>query len=203
MFEAIAASIALVALSPVLAVVAIVVRLRLGSPVLFRQVRPGLHGQPFAMLKFRTMRDDRDEHGTLLADEFRLTRVGNLLRATSLDELPELVNVVKGDMGIVGPRPLLLEYLEVYTPDEARRHDVRPGITGLAQINGRNAAPWPERFALDLYYVDHQSLWLDLRIIARTVAKVVRRDGIAAEGYTTAPHFTGTAQDELAERVHA
>lgn len=196
-----AAAIALALLSPIVAVLALVVRLFLGSPVLFRQQRPGLHGKPFTILKFRTMRDTRDENGQLLPDEFRMTGFGKLLRASSLDELPSLLNVVRGEMSIVGPRPLLMEYLEVYTPEQARRHEVCPGITGLAQVNGRNELPWDERFALDIYYVDHQSFALDLRIIARTIAKVARRDGISAEGYTTAPHFTGTDPTRATERV--
>ena len=177
---------------PVMAVVALLVRIFLGKGVLFRQVRPGLHGKPFTIVKFRTMRDDRGADGSLLPDEARLTRFGSFLRSSSLDELPEIFNVLRGQMSFVGPRPLLVEYLEVYTPEQARRHEVRPGITGLAQVSGRNTLPWEERFALDRYYVENRSLSLDLRILAKTLAKVVRRDGIAAEGYATAPHFTGT-----------
>lgn len=182
-------------LSPVLLVVAVAVRVALGSPVLFRQERPGRYGQTFTLYKFRTMRDAFDARGEPLDDELRLTRLGRLLRATSIDELPELFNIIRGDMSFVGPRPLLVEYLPLYTPEQARRHDVRPGITGLAQISGRNELPWDERFVLDVYYVDHQSLALDLKIIAATIGKVLRREGIAAEGYTAAPRFTGQPAD--------
>ena len=183
---------ALILLSPLLAAVAIAVRLRLGAPVLFRQRRPGLHGEPFTILKFRTMTGARDAGGNLLPDAERLTRLGRLLRATSLDELPELLNVLKGDMSLVGPRPLLMEYLPRYTPEQARRHEVRPGITGWAQVNGRNALTWEQKFALDVWYVDHCSLWLDLRILGITLLKIVKREGIAAEGHVTMPKFTGS-----------
>ena len=191
--EALVSGTALVVLSPVMAAIALLVRLRLGAPVLFRQHRPGLHGEPFEIIKFRTMRDDRERDGNLLSDDQRMTKFGAMLRSSSLDELPSLINVLRGDMAIVGPRPLLMEYLPMYTTEQARRHAVRPGITGLAQVSGRNELPWAERFALDVYYVEHQSLLLDLRIIGRTVAKVVRREGISATGHTTAPHFTGSA----------
>ena len=183
---------ALILLSPLLAAVALAVRLRLGTPVLFRQQRPGLHGEPFTILKFRTMTDDRAADGAPLPDAERLTPLGRLLRATSLDELPELLNVLKGEMSLVGPRPLLMEYLPRYTPEQARRHQVRPGITGWAQVNGRNALTWEQKFALDVWYVDHCSLWLDLRILGITLLKIVKREGIAAEGHVTMPKFTGS-----------
>ena len=167
------------------------VRLKLGSPVLFRQVRPGLHGRPFTMVKFRTMTDERGEHGELLPDAQRLTYFGRFLRAASLDELPELWNVLRGEMSLVGPRPLLMEYLPLYSPEQARRHEVRPGITGWAQVNGRNALSWEARFKLDVWYVDHRSGWLDLRILWLTILKVIVRDGISAQGEVTMPRFTG------------
>lgn len=186
------AGIGLVILSPAILVLAILVRLRLGSPVLFRQLRPGLHGEPFELMKFRTMTDARDERGVLLPDVDRLTKFGSWLRSSSLDELPELVNVLRGDMSLVGPRPLLMDYLELYTARQARRHEVRPGLTGWAQVNGRNAMSWEDKFELDVWYVEHRSLWLDLRIIVRTFAQVFTRDGIAADGHVTAPRFTGS-----------
>ncbi len=164
---------------------------KLGSPVLFRQVRPGLHGRPFMMVKFRTMTDERGADGELLPDAQRLTAFGRFLRASSLDELPELWNVLRGEMSLVGPRPLLMEYLPLYSPEQARRHEVRPGITGWAQVNGRNALNWEERFKLDIWYVDHRSLWLDLRILWLTVRKVIVREGISAQGEVTMPRFTG------------
>jgi len=167
------------------------VRYKLGSPVLFRQVRPGLHGRPFMMVKFRTMTDERGADGELLPDVQRLTSFGRFLRASSLDELPELWNVLRGEMSLVGPRPLLMEYLPLYSPEQARRHEVRPGITGWAQVNGRNALSWEERFKLDIWYVDHRSLWLDLRILWLTVRKVIVREGISAQGEATMPRFTG------------
>jgi lipopolysaccharide/colanic/teichoic acid biosynthesis glycosyltransferase len=174
-----------------LAVVALLVRWRLGSPVFFRQVRPGLHGKPFRMVKFRSMTDACDATGQLLPDEQRLPAFGRLLRSTSLDELPELWNVLKGDMSLVGPRPLLMDYLPLYSPEQARRHEVRPGVTGWAQVNGRNAISWPDKFALDVWYVDNRSLWLDVRIIGMTLAKVLRRDGISAAGSSTMERFRG------------
>ncbi len=167
------------------------VRRKLGSPVLFRQVRPGLHGRPFMMVKFRTMTDERGADGELLPDARRLTSFGRFLRATSLDELPELWNVLRGEMSLVGPRPLLMEYLPLYSPEQARRHEVRPGITGWAQVNGRNALSWEGRFKLDVWYVDHRSLWLDLRILWLTMRKVIVREGISAQGEATMPRFTG------------
>lgn len=182
----------LLLLSPVILTVACLVRTRLGSPVLFVQVRPGLYGKPFRMYKFRTMTDARDARGRLLPDAERLTAFGKWLRATSLDELPELLNVLRGEMSLVGPRPLLMEYLPLYSAEQARRHDVRPGITGWAQINGRNAISWDEKFALDTWYVDHQSVWLDLRILMLTVWRVFRREGISAAGEATMSRFTGS-----------
>lgn len=169
----------------------VLVHRKLGSPVLFRQVRPGLHGRPFMMVKFRTMTDACGEDGALLADALRLTAFGRFLRASSLDELPELWNVLRGEMSLVGPRPLLMEYLSLYSSEQARRHEVRPGITGWAQVNGRNAVSWDQRFRLDVWYVDHQSLWLDLKILWLTVRKVVVREGISAQGDATMPRFTG------------
>jgi sugar transferase EpsL len=178
---------------PVVAVVALIVRTQIGSPVLFRQARPGRDGRVFMLVKFRTMADARDERGELLPDALRLTTWGRLLRASSLDELPELWNVLRGDMSLVGPRPLLVEYLPLYTPEQARRHQVRPGITGWAQINGRNALSWEEKFALDLWYVEHRSFLLDLRILALTVAQVARCRDVAAPGEATMPRFRGSA----------
>jgi len=169
--------------------IACAVRVRMGSPVLFVQDRPGLHGRIFRLYKFRTMTDQLDDEGQLLPDAARLTVLGRFLRSTSLDELPQLLNVLKGDMSLVGPRPLLPQYLDRYSPEQARRHAVRPGITGLAQVSGRNALSWEERLALDAWYADHWSLWLDLRILTRTVAKVLRRDGISQPGSATAEEF--------------
>jgi lipopolysaccharide/colanic/teichoic acid biosynthesis glycosyltransferase len=188
-FDLVVATVALVLLSPVLVAVALTVLVSMGRPVLFRQVRPGLHGAPFAILKFRTMRPPLRPGGELYDEADRLTRVGKLLRATSLDELPELFNVLRGQMSLVGPRPLLVEYLTRYTPEQARRHLVRPGITGLAQISGRNELDWERRFELDVHYVDHRSFRLDLSILARTLPGVLRRTGISAEGHVTAPQF--------------
>jgi lipopolysaccharide/colanic/teichoic acid biosynthesis glycosyltransferase len=173
----------------VLAVVAAVIRILDGAPVFFRQRRPGLHGEPFALLKFRTMSEERDESGELLPDADRITPTGAMLRRTSLDELPELLNVLRGEMSLVGPRPLLMEYLDHYSEDQARRHDVPPGITGWAQVNGRNALTWDEKFELDLWYVENHSIALDLRILAMTVGQVVSRRGISAEGHATMPKF--------------
>ncbi len=184
----------LVLLAPLMMLIALLVRLNLGKPVLFRQVRPGLHGKPLVMYKFRTMTDATDEAGNLLPDEKRLTPFGRFLRSTSLDELPELFNVLKGEMSLVGPRPLLMEYLDRYTPEQARRHEVKPGITGWAQIQGRNALSWDEKFRLDVWYVDNWTIGLDLKIIALTLLKVLKREGISAEGCATMPEFKG-AQD--------
>lgn len=181
----------LLLLSPVVLVVALLIWLRMGRPVFFRQTRPGLHGRPFQMIKFRTMRNALDASGNPLPDAERLTRLGRFLRSTSLDELPELWNVLKGEMSLVGPRPLLMEYLPLYSPEQARRHDVHPGVTGWAQINGRNAISWDEKFALDVWYVDNRTIWLDLRIIWLTIRKVVKREGISAAREATMPKFTG------------
>lgn len=177
---------------PLLAVLAVLVRIKLGCPVLFRQRRPGRNGACFEIAKFRTMTDARDEKGTLLPDAVRLTTFGRWLRSTSLDELPELLNVLKGEMSLVGPRPLLIQYLGRYTKEQARRHEVPPGLTGWAQINGRNAISWEQKFALDVWYVDHRSLALDVRILALTLLKVIRRDGISAAGDATMPEFKGS-----------
>lgn len=191
-FDLVGAALGLIVLSPVLAAVALLVRRHLGPPVLFRQRRPGLHGRPFTLYKFRTMREATGAGGRPLPDGERLTAFGRRLRATSLDELPELFNVLRGDMSLVGPRPLLMEYLDRYTPEQARRHEVRPGLTGWAQVNGRNAISWEERFRLDVWYVDHPSLRLDLRILGRTVRQVLRREGISQEGQATMEYFRGS-----------
>ncbi len=186
-----ASVVALVMLSPLIAGIALLVRIFLGSPVLFRQVRPGYKQRPFTCLKFRTMVEKRDANGNLLADNERLTRLGRLLRCASLDELPQLINVLRGEMSFVGPRPLLMQYLERYTPEQRQRHDVRPGITGLAQVNGRNVLTWQQKFELDLWYVNHQSFWLDLRILAKTLLQVAQRGGISQPGHATMPEFFG------------
>lgn len=191
LFDLVIASFALLVLFPVLLLVAWLVHRRLGSPVLFRQIRPGLHGKLFEMVKFRTMRDAVDTEGNALPDAERLTPFGRFLRSTSLDELPELWNVIKGDMSLVGPRPLLVEYLPLYSAEQARRHEVRPGVTGWAQVNGRNAVSWPEKFALDIWYVDNRSLLLDIWVLLLTIKKVFVREGISAEGQVTASRFTG------------
>lgn len=181
----------LLILAPLIGLLTILVRFKLGTPVFFLQVRPGLHGQPFTMCKFRTMTDACDAAGNLLSDAERLTPLGKFLRASSLDELPELFNVLKGEMSLVGPRPLLMRYLERYSPEQKRRLEVKPGITGWAQINGRNALRWPEKFALDVWYVDHQSLWLDIKILVQTFWKTVKREGINQEGQATMEEFYG------------
>jgi lipopolysaccharide/colanic/teichoic acid biosynthesis glycosyltransferase len=186
-FDRVAAALGLVGLLPLFVLIALGVWWDVGRPILFRQRRPGLHGWPFVLYKFRTMRDGTGD------DASRLTAFGRFLRASSLDELPELLNVLRGEMSLVGPRPLLLEYLDLYTPEEARRHEMRPGITGLAQVSGRNQVPWPERLALDVFYVDHWSLALDARILARTFAAVLNRRGIHGEGHATMAPFQGTA----------
>ena len=189
--DLVGAVIGLMLSSLLLLAIALLVRLKLGSPVLFRQQRPGLYGQPFMMLKFRTMSDACDAAGNLLPDVERLTPFGRFLRSTSLDELPELINVLRGDMSLVGPRPLMMQYLPHYTPEQARRHIVKPGLTGWAQVNGRNGLSWEEKFAFDVWYVAHQSLWLDLKIIALTVLKIVKREGISQPGQATAEEFKG------------
>jgi sugar transferase EpsL len=188
-----AALLALLLVSPLLLIVVLLVRWGLGSPVLFRQQRPGYRERPFWLLKFRTMTNARDASGALLPDAQRLTPLGRWLRATSIDELPELINILRGEMSFIGPRPLLMHYLHLYSPEQARRHDVKPGFSGWAQINGRNALPWEEKFRLDVWYVDHQSLWLDLRIFFITIWKVIRREGISAAGEDTMAPFTGSA----------
>lgn len=185
---------ALLLLSPLLLFIGLVIALTMGWPVVFAQTRPGLEGKPFRIHKFRTMTHALDSYGNLLPDEDRLTFFGRLLRSTSLDELPELFNVIRGDMSIVGPRPLLMQYLDRYTPEQARRHEVKPGLTGWAQVNGRNAITWEEKFSRDVWYVDHQSLWLDLKIIGLTVWKVLRREGISQEGQATMEEFQGTTR---------
>jgi sugar transferase EpsL len=191
-FDTCVALLMLAMLSPVLVCVAVLVRLRLGSPVLFRQLRPGLDGQAFQLMKFRTMTDRRDAAGGLLPDAERLTVFGRWLRSTSMDELPELLNVLKGDMSLVGPRPLLMEYLPLYSRQQSRRHEVRPGITGWAQVNGRNAISWEEKLALDVWYVDNRSLWLDLKVLWLTVIRVIRAQDISQAGHATTEKFTGT-----------
>lgn len=183
---------AFILLLPIIVVVALLVALNLGRPVLFLQERPGRNAVPFRMLKFRTMREARDAYGQPLSDAERLTRFGKILRSTSLDELPGLWNVIRGDMSLVGPRPLLMEYLPLYSPQQMRRHEVRPGITGWAQINGRNALSWEDKFALDIWYVDHQNFWLDMRILLLTVGKVFKREGISGEGEATMSRFEGS-----------
>jgi lipopolysaccharide/colanic/teichoic acid biosynthesis glycosyltransferase len=187
----------LVLIAPILIATALAVRIRLGKPVLFRQQRPGLGGRPFDLLKFRTMTDARDADGQPLPDDRRLTPLGRLLRRTSLDELPELINVLKGDMSLVGPRPLLMDYLPHYSPEQARRHEVRPGLTGWAAVNGRNATSWQQRLAQDVWYVDHRSFALDCRILLMTVAKVIGQEGISQEGHATMPRF----DEELGDKA--
>lgn len=179
-------------LSPVMLAVWYLVRKKLGAPVLFFQARPGLHGKPFEMIKFRTMLDSIGADGEPLADELRMTKLGAFLRSSSLDELPELWNVLKGDMSLVGPRPLLVEYLPLYDEHQLKRHRVRPGVTGWAQVNGRNSLSWEEKFDLDVWYVENQSLWLDVKILFKTIKKVIRRDGVSADGVVTMKKFTGT-----------
>ncbi len=185
------AGLGLLLLSPVLVVLTIMIRRQMGAPVLFRQIRPGRDGKPFQMIKFRTMRDAVDADGNQLPDSERMTRLGRFLRSSSLDELPELLNVLKGEMSLVGPRPLLMEYLPLYSPEQARRHEARPGVSGWAQVNGRNAISWDEKFALDVWYVDNRTIWLDLKIIWLTIRKVVKREGISAAGEATMSKFTG------------
>lgn len=199
MLDLIVGGVAVVLLLPVLLVVALLVRLLLGSPVLFSQQRPGLAGRPFVMLKFRTMSDARDSNGELLPDQLRLGRFGQWLRASSVDELPELLNVLAGDMSLVGPRPLLMDYLPLYSPVQRRRHEVRPGLTGWAQVNGRNAITWEEKFALDVWYVDNWSLFLDLRIMLMTVGKVVTGAGVSQQGQATMERFHGTVRHDQNE----
>jgi lipopolysaccharide/colanic/teichoic acid biosynthesis glycosyltransferase len=195
-FDILAASMALIVFSPVLLLVALLVRIHLGVPIIFGQVRPGYKGMPFRIYKFRTMTDDRAADGSLLSDTERLTRLGLFLRATSLDELPELFNILRGEMSLVGPRPLLMDYLERYSPEQMRRHDALPGLTGWAQVNGRNALTWEEKFVLDVWYVDNWSFWLDIKIILMTVSIVLKREGISQPGRATMDEFTGTPAGE-------
>ncbi|MCC7464247.1 MAG: sugar transferase [Gammaproteobacteria bacterium] len=190
-FDAAVTAVLLLALAGPMALLALGIRWRMGSPVLFRQMRPGLQGRPFEIIKFRTMTDERDERGELLPDVRRLTAFGRFLRSTSMDELPELWNVLRGDMSLVGPRPLLMEYLPLYNRRQAQRHDVRPGLTGWAQVNGRNAIDWERKFELDVWYVENQSLWLDVRILWMTLMRVLARKGISQEGHVTAGRFRG------------
>jgi lipopolysaccharide/colanic/teichoic acid biosynthesis glycosyltransferase len=191
-FDVLVSTVVLIVLLPAIAVVALLIHRKLGSPVLFRQTRPGLHGKPFKMIKFRTMLDAVDAQGNPLPDSERMTPFGQFLRASSLDELPGLWNVLKGDLSLVGPRPLLMEYLPLYSKEQCRRHDVRPGVTGWAQVNGRNAISWEDKFKLDVWYVDNRSFWLDLKILLLTVKKVLVRDGISGEGEVTMSKFTGS-----------
>ena len=195
LFDFIVTLCALITLLPVIIVVAALIRFKLGSPILFTQNRPGLNGDIFKMMKFRTMLDAKDKQGNLLPDEQRMTKFGSFLRSTSLDELPGLFNVLKGDMSLVGPRPLLVQYLPLYNKEQARRHNVRPGITGWAQVNGRNAISWEQKFELDVWYVNNQSMWLDLKILLLTVKKVFIRDGINADGHVTIEPFKGSNND--------
>lgn len=197
LFDFLMAAFALLVAFPLLIVLILLVKVKLGSPVLFCQSRPGKNGVVFTMYKFRTMTEARDSQGQLLPDKDRLTRFGKFLRASSLDELPELLNVLKGEMSLVGPRPLLVEYLPLYSTEQARRHGVRPGITGWAQVNGRNAISWEEKFKLDVWYVDNQSLWLDIRIIRLTVLRVIQRSDISQDGHVTMEKFRGTATGEI------
>jgi lipopolysaccharide/colanic/teichoic acid biosynthesis glycosyltransferase len=193
-FDIVVACMVLSLLWPLMFLTALLVRLKLGKPVIFRQLRPGLHGRPFPLLKFRTMVDARDHAGRLLPDAQRLTRFGSVLRRSSLDELPSLLNVIKGELSLVGPRPLLVEYLPLYSAMQVRRHEVRPGITGWAQVNGRNALSWEEKFELDVWYVEHQSMSLDLKILCLTVKKVLKADGVSANGEATMPRFKGSSE---------
>lgn len=195
LFDLTASLIAMIVFSPIIALVAYKIKNNLGSPVLFRQTRPGLNGKPFEMIKFRTMKDALDKDGNPLPDSERMTPFGDRLRNSSLDELPELWNVLKGEMSLVGPRPLLMQYLPLYNKEQARRHDVRPGVTGWAQINGRNAISWDEKFKLDVWYVDNRSFWLDIKILFFTVKKVFVKEGISADGHVTIEPFKGNADD--------
>lgn len=187
--DGIGAGAAVLVASPILAAVALLLRIKMGSPIPFRQQRPGLHGKPFTFYKFRTMTNERDAEGNLLPDDERITKVGAFLRKTTLDELPSLFNVLKGDMSLVGPRPLLMSYLDRYTPEQARRHEVRPGLTGWAVVNGRNSLSWEEKFEMDVWYVDNRSFWLDVKILWKTATLIFKRSGVSAEGHATMPEF--------------
>lgn len=195
-FDLILTSLGLILLSPFILLTALSVRIFLGTPLVFRQQRPGYKGHPFFIYKFKTMTDASDSAGNLLPDSQRLTHLGRFLRALSLDELPELINILRGEMSLVGPRPLLMEYLELYSPEQMRRHDVYPGLTGWAQVNGRNAITWQEKFALDVWYVDHWSPWLDIKIIFITIWKVLRREGVSQQGQATVEYFQGNTEEE-------
>ena len=198
LLDVLASAFGLLLLSPIMAIVAVLVFANLGRPILFRQMRPGLRGKPFELIKFRTMRIDSKAGDDLRSDSVRLTRLGRFLRSSSLDELPELWNVFRGEMSLVGPRPLLMQYLDRYTPEQSRRHLVKPGLTGWAQVNGRNALSWDEKFAFDIHYVDNQSLWLDLKILLMTVIQLIKPRGISAEGSATMPEFTGSSEGSTA-----
>ncbi|WP_066314079.1 sugar transferase [Bacillus sp. FJAT-29814] len=187
----------LVVFSPIILLAATMIQIRMGSPILFKQLRPGLHGKPFYIFKFRTMIEKWDENGKMLPGKYRLTKLGILLRKYSLDELPQLINVIKGELSLVGPRPLLMEYLPLYTKEQARRHDVKPGITGWAQVNGRNAISWEEKFQLDVWYVDHQSLWLDLKILLLTVKKVIKKEGVSAKDHFSMENYRGKSNNQV------
>lgn len=193
--DVVIAAAGLVILAPVIIVLYLAIRIRLGRPVIFRQQRPGYKGRPFYVYKFRTMMRATHRHGKPLSDDERMGRLGKLMRKLSLDELPQLWNVLRGEMSLIGPRPLLMEYLDLYTPEQMRRHDVKPGITGLAQVSGRNNLPWEQRFDLDVWYVDHWSLWLDVRIFILTIQKVVKGEGVSAQGVATMTKFTGNGSD--------
>ena len=194
-FDFVFALLLLIIVSPLILLISFLILILIGPPIFFCQKRPGLNSKPFIIYKFRTMTNEKDEHGHYLHDEERMTSFGRLLRRFSLDEIPQLFNVLMGDISIVGPRPLLMEYVELYTPTQARRHEVRPGITGLAQVNGRNALLWEQRFEMDVWYVDHQSFWLDLRILALTLLNVVRGDGISQDGHVTMEKFKGSRDE--------
>jgi sugar transferase EpsL len=200
LFDIVTSAAGLIVISPLLVVLAVLVRLKLGSPILFCQQRPGLGGKAFVIYKFRTMTDQRDASGNLLPDEQRLPAFGRFLRSTSFDELPELLNVLKGDMSIVGPRPLMMKYLSRYSPQQARRHEVKPGITGWAQINGRNTISWEDKFKLDVWYVDNWTFWLDMKIILKSVWMVIAKEGITQQGRATMDEFMGTPQNNAVER---
>ncbi|RAT06654.1 sugar transferase [Bacillus cereus] len=197
LFDVLVSSILIVLVSPILLILAILIRINLGSPIIFKQQRPGMYGKPFYLYKFRSMSDKRDKEGNLLPNHMRMTKFGNVIRRFSLDELPQLINVLKGDISLVGPRPLLMEYLNLYTKEQARRHEVRPGITGWAQVNGRNAISWEEKFELDVWYVNNHSFVLDMKILFLTALKVVRTEGVNKSENITMPKFTGTKSTEM------